>query len=68
MRYHEGDYAYEIEPVRNTATQLFSGWRYNVYRTRPDELVDSGQAATQEEAERSGRRMLASIIRAESQQ
>ena len=51
MRFYEGDYAYELERVRDTATQLFTGWRYNVYRIRPDnKVIRSGEAQTQEEA------------------
>jgi hypothetical protein len=64
MRIYEGDYAYEIEQVLDPATQVSLGWRYNIYRVRPrDELLRSGQAATREEAEESGKRMLAEVVR-----
>jgi hypothetical protein len=67
MRFYEDDHAYEIERVRDTATQLFTGWRYNVYRIRPgNQLLRSGEAPTQEEAERAARKALRSVIRAES--
>lgn len=64
MRFYEGDYAYEIERIRDSATQLFTGWRYNVYRIRPDQkLLRSGNVQTQEEAEASARRELASAMK-----
>jgi len=66
MRFYQEDYAYEVEKVRDPATQLYSGWRYKVYRVRPvEELLRSGNAPTREDAERTGRRVLAQIIRAE---
>lgn len=67
MRIYEGDYAYEIERILDPATQVSSGWRYNVYRIRPrDELLRSGQASTKEEAEEQGKRLLAEVVKAES--
>ena len=66
MRFYQGDYAYEVEKVRDPATQLYSGWRYKVYRVRPvEELLSSGNVPTQEEAEQAGRKVLAQIIKAE---
>ena len=63
MRFYEDDHAYEIEPVRDPATQLRTGWRYNVYRIRPDQkLLRSGEAPTQKEAEIAGRKALASVV------
>lgn len=48
MRFYEDDHAYEIDPVRDPATQLYIGWRYNIYRIRPDQkLLRSGEAPTQ---------------------
>lgn len=68
MRFHEGDYAYEIERVRDPATQVQSGWRYNVYRVRPGlELLRSAEARTKEAAERAGKRELARVIRGSEQ-
>lgn len=59
MRVYEEDYAYEVEPVIDSSTQICQAWRYNVYRIRPaEQLLHSGQVATREEAERSGRHML----------
>jgi hypothetical protein len=67
MRIYEGDYAYEVERVLDPATQLNTGWRYNVYRVRPiDQLLRSGEAATREDAERAGKRALGEIVRAET--
>ena len=67
MRFYEGDHAYEVERVLDPATQLFTGWRYKIYRVRPNhELLRSGEAPTQEEAERAGRKALDAAIKAES--
>ena len=67
MRFYEGDHAYEVERVLDPATQLFTGWRYRIYRVRPNpELLRSGEAPTQEEAERAGRKALDEVIKAES--
>jgi hypothetical protein len=67
MRIYEGDHAYEVERILDPATQLYTGWRYKVYRVRSgQELLRSGQAPTQEEAERAGRKALASVTRAEN--
>ncbi len=66
MRIYEGDYAYEIERILDPATHVSTGWRYNVYRIRPrDELLRSGDAATKEEAEEKGKRLLSEVVRAE---
>src|SRR2546423_7622106 len=66
MRIYAGDYAYEIERVLDPETQLVSGWRYNIYRVRPfDDLLESGQATSKQEAEQAGRCALARILRAE---
>jgi len=66
MRFYEGDHAYEIERIVDPMTQLFTGWRYRVYRIRPDQKVlGSGEAATREEAEKAGRKALATAIRRE---
>jgi hypothetical protein len=67
MRFYEGDYAYEIERLLDPATQLQTGWRYNVYRIRPvQELLRSGEAATQEEAEKAGKKSLAEVMKTEA--
>ena len=64
MRIYEGDYAYEIEPVVDPATQVSSGWRYKVYRIRPvEQLLRSGDAQTMEAAEESGRHALEEVLR-----
>lgn len=66
MRFYEGDYAYELERVRDAATQLFTGWRYHVYRIRPDNrILRSGEARTREEAETTARKALHSVMKAE---
>ena len=66
MRFYEGDHAYEVEPIRDPSTQLRIGWRYKVYRIRPDDqLLQSGEAPTQEEAESAGRKALGRVSKAE---
>jgi hypothetical protein len=67
MRFYEGDHAYEVERVLDPATQLYTGWRFKIYRVRPShELLRSGEASTQEEAEDAGKKALADIIRQEN--
>ncbi len=66
MRFYEGDYAYELERVRDVATQIFTGWRYNVYRIWPDnKILRSGEAQTQEEAETTARKALHSVMKSD---
>ena len=66
MRFYEGDHAYEVERLLDPATQVHSGWRYNVYRVRPtQELLRSGEAPTQDGAEKAGKGKLAELIKAE---
>jgi hypothetical protein len=67
MRIYEGDYAYEIEPVVDPATQVSAGWRYKVYRIRPlEQLLRSGDAQSKEAAEESGRRALDEVLKRRS--
>jgi len=67
MRIYEGDHAYEIERVLDPTTQLYKGWRYNVYRVRPtQQLLRSGEAKTQEDAELAGREALIEVVNADS--
>ena len=67
MRFYEGDHAYEIERVMDPATQVYTGWRYNLYRIRPvQSLLRTGMAGTQEEAEKTAKRALAQVVRAEN--
>ena len=66
MRIYEGDHAYEIERILDPTTQLFKGWRYNVYRVRPiQQLLRSGETETQEEAELAGRNALTELVDAD---
>jgi len=67
MRIYEGDHAYEIERILDPTTQLYKGWRYNVYRVRPtQQLLRSGEAETQEDAELAGRKALTEILNTDS--
>jgi hypothetical protein len=60
MRFHEGDFAYDVEPQRDPSTQLLSSWRFTVFRIRPAEsILTRGEAKTREEAEAQARRALA---------
>jgi len=66
MRIYEGDYAYEVERIFDSATLVQTGWRYNIYRVRPrDELLRTGIAKTMNAAEKAGQRELAEVIEAE---
>jgi hypothetical protein len=66
MRIYEGDFAYEIERVRDPATEILNGWRYNLWRVRPfDQLLRSAEVASKEAAEQGGKRALAEALRAE---
>jgi hypothetical protein len=59
MRFHEGDFAYDVEPQRDPSTQLLSSWRFTVFRIRPTESVMTrGEAKTREEAETQARQAL----------
>lgn len=64
MRIYEGNFAYEIEPILDPRTQTNNGWRFNIYRVRPqDQLLRSETAATKEEAERAGKQALAEVMK-----
>jgi hypothetical protein len=66
MRIYEGDYAYEIEPAVDPETRVSAGWRFNIYRVRPqDQLLRSGTAPTREAAEQAGKQALAEVLNAE---
>ena len=62
MRIHEGNFAYDLEQLRDPSTQLLQQWKYTIYRLRPvDERLSSGEAATKEEAEKKAKAALARI-------
>ena len=62
MRIHEGNFAYDLEQLRDPSTQLLRQWKYTIYRLRPvDERVASGEADTKEEAEKKARVALTRI-------
>jgi hypothetical protein len=62
MRFHEGDFAYDIELQRDPATQLVSAWRFTVFRLRPVESVmQRGQSKTREEAEAQAKKIIAGL-------
>jgi hypothetical protein len=64
MRFHEGDFAYDIEQQRDPLTQLLSAWRFTIYRVRPVEsVVTRGQARTRDEAESQARQIVAKLMR-----
>lgn len=64
MRFHEGDFAYDVEPQRDPSTQLLSSWRFTVFRLRPAESVlTRGEAKTREEAEAQAQKALARVRR-----
>ncbi|HZR28600.1 MAG TPA: hypothetical protein VFA71_07450 [Terriglobales bacterium] len=62
MRIHEGNFAYDIEQLRDPLTQLPLKWRYTVYRLRPvEEAVQRGEAESREEAEEMAKRMISKL-------
>jgi hypothetical protein len=59
MRIHDGDFAYDIEQPRDPLTQLPLSWKYRLFRVRPkEEILESGEAETREEAEKKARAAL----------
>jgi hypothetical protein len=64
MRFHEGDFAYDIEQQRDPSTQLVSAWRFTVFRLRPVEsIVQRGQCKTREEAEAQARKIISGLAK-----
>jgi len=62
MRFHEGEFAYDIEPQRDPSTQLLSAWRFTIYRLRPVEtVVTRGEGRTREQAEEQARKMISNL-------
>lgn len=51
--YHEANFAYDLELVRDPQTQLALNWRFTVYRIRPiEEIVARGEAGSRADAEK----------------
>jgi len=64
MRFHEGEFAYDLEPQRDPFTQLLSGWRFTVYRLRPVEtVVTRGEGQTREQAEDQAKKIVSKLTR-----
>jgi len=64
MRFHEGDFAYDIEQQRDPYTQLLSAWRFTIFSLRPVEsVVTRGEGKTREEAEAQAKKMIANLSR-----
>jgi hypothetical protein len=64
MRFHEGDFAYDIEQLRDPQTRLFSAWRFTIYKLRPVEaVITRGQADTRELAEAQARTIISNLQR-----
>lgn len=69
MRFHEGNFAYEVEPRRDPSTQLLLAWRFTVYRLRPIEtVITRGEAKTREQAETQARKIVVKLLRRSSGQ
>ncbi len=65
--YENNNFAYEIEEVFNPATRVRTAWRYNLYKVRPqDHRLCSGEAPSQEAAERLARREIERFIQMEA--
>jgi hypothetical protein len=67
MRIHDkGDYAYDLEQATDPATQLRTGWNFRIFRLRPiEQIVEKGEAATRDEAEKQARRVITRVLQAE---
>jgi hypothetical protein len=64
MRFHEGDFAYDIEQKRDPLTQLLSAWRFTIYRLHPIEtVVTRGEGKTREEAESQAKKLVSNLMR-----
>jgi hypothetical protein len=62
MRIHEGNFAYDLEQVRDPLTQVLQQWKYTIYRLRPmEERVASGEATDRAEAEKKAKAALARL-------
>ena len=63
MRIHEGNFAYDIEQLRDPLTQLPLNWRYTVYRLRPvEEVMQRGEAESREEVEEKAKGVVAKLM------
>jgi hypothetical protein len=62
MRFHEGDFAYDIEQQRDPSTQLLSAWRFTIYRP-VETVVTRGEAKTREEAESQAKKLVSNLMR-----
>jgi hypothetical protein len=63
MRFHEGNFAYDIEHLRDPATQLPLTWRFTIYRLLPFEMVVArGEGKTREEAEQRARKAISKAV------
>ena len=59
MRIHEGNFAYDLEQLRDPMTQVARQWKYTIYRLRPlEERISSGEAPDRSEAEKKARAAL----------
>jgi hypothetical protein len=62
MRIHEGNFAYDLEQLRDPLTQLALQWKYTIYRLRPmEQRIATGEAVNRAEAERKAKAVLARI-------
>ena len=62
MRIHEGNFAYDLEQLRDPLTQLALQWKYTIYRLRPmEERIASGEATDRADAEKKAKAALARI-------
>lgn len=63
MRIREGDFAYDIEQVRDPLTQLPSKWQFKIVRVHPapEMVVSRGEAASRAGAEKKAKTALSRI-------
>jgi hypothetical protein len=66
VRIHEGDYAYDVEQLRDPLTEVRSNWKFTISRVRPvEKILSVGEAATRAEAERKARQAISSLLERE---
>ena len=63
MRIHEGNFAYDLEQIRDPQTQLVLNWRFTVFQLRPvEEAILRGEAPTRPEAEKKAKGALSRLL------
>lgn len=64
MRIREGDFAYDIEQLRDPLTQLRSKWQFRIFRMHPapEQVISKGEAETRAAAEKKASAVLSKMV------